>query len=391
MIKRALMVATVPSMIGQFNMNNIQILQELGYEVDVAADFTDRSVWTDERIDSFKEDLKTRGVQFFQIDFSRKALNLGKHIASYKQTLHLLRERDYSLIHTHTPIASAIVRLAARKVDAKVIYTAHGFHFYDGAPLKNWIIYYPVEKILSRLTDIIITINKEDYRRAESKFNADKVIYIPGVGVDTVRFSFSNIDIEEKRNELGVGKNDFLLLSVGEISERKNQKVVIDALIKLKEIGKIDNIVYLIVGEGDKKEAYEEFIKEKGLESHIIFLGYRDDIVELCHTVDCFIHPSIREGLGIAPLEAMAAGLPLISSWINGMKDYTENGISGCCINPKSKKQFLKAIEKMHDDINYRQVCGNNNKENAKNYDIRKTNIIMKDLYKELDMLLFKN
>ena len=138
--KRVLMVATVPSMIGQFNMNNIQILQEHGYIVDVAADFKDTSVWPAERVQRFKDQMEEMGIECIQLDFSRSPLKLNRHYQSYKETVKLIQERKYSFIHTHTPIASAIVRQAAHKTGTKVIYTAHGFHFYDGAPLKNMSI-----------------------------------------------------------------------------------------------------------------------------------------------------------------------------------------------------------------------------------------------------------
>ena len=153
--RRVLMVATVPSMIGQFNMNNIHILLDMGYEVDVATDFTNTSYWPNERIQKFKDDLSELGVKTYQIDFSRSLFMINRHIKSYKEIIELIKKRQYSFIHTHTPIASVIVRIAAHKTGTKVIYTAHGFHFYNGAPLKNWIIYYPIEWLLSWWTDVL--------------------------------------------------------------------------------------------------------------------------------------------------------------------------------------------------------------------------------------------
>lgn len=375
------MVATVPSMIGQFNMNNIQILQELGYEVDVASDFKDTSVWTVERVQQFKDQLKTMEIEMIQLDFSRNPLKIRRHIKSYKQTVKLIKERNYSFIHTHTPIASAIVRQAAHKTGTKVIYTAHGFHFYDGAPLKNWLIFYPIEKWFSRYTDVLITINNEDYKRASEKLKAKKTVKIPGVGVDTEKFAVCMVDRISKRKEIGVKESDFLLLSVGELSERKNQKVIIEALNKMKETGDIDNIVYLAVGKGDQESMFRKLISDYGLRDHIKLLGFRTDIDELCKTVDCFVHPSIREGLGIAPLEAMAAGLPLISAAVNGIKDYTEDGVSGCCIDPTDVDVMVRAIKRMHDDENFRKQCASNNWKTAKTFDIKNTDEIMQKIY----------
>lgn len=384
MSKRVLMVATVPSMIGQFNMNNINILLDMGYQVDVAADFTDISVWPAERVQKFMDSMRGMGIECIQLDFSRNPLKLDKHINSYKETVDLIKKRQYLFIHTHTPIASAIVRLAAKKTKTKVIYTAHGFHFYDGAPLKNWLIYYPIEKWLSKYTDVLITINKEDYKRATEKFYAKKTVRIPGVGVDTKKFMICKVDKHQKRMDLGVQEDDFLLLSVGELSERKNQKIVIEALGVMREEETIGNIVYLAVGQGKMQEEFERLVKRYRLEDHVKFLSFRTDIDELCKTTDCFVHPSVREGLGIAPLEAMAAGLPLISSLVNGIKDYTRDCVSGCCVDPTSVEQMVAAIKKMRDDEEFRSKCSANNILTAKNFDIRNTDEIMRNLYSEI-------
>ena len=175
MNNRVLMVASVPSMIGQFNMDNIQILLGMGYKVDVACDFSDMSVWPKAKVMSLKKQMEESGVLCLQVDFSRSPLSIKRHLNAYKKIVRLLKENDYEFIHTHTPIASAIARLAAKKTHTKVIYTAHGFHFYHGAPLKNWVLFYPIEKHLSRYTDILITINKEDYNRAKEKFKSSQI------------------------------------------------------------------------------------------------------------------------------------------------------------------------------------------------------------------------
>ncbi len=379
--KRMLMVSTVPSMIGQFNLENIKLLIQMGYTVDVAADFKDLSVWPKERIEQFINDMSKLGVECIQIDFTRNPLKIFRHVRSYREALELIKSRHYSFIHTHTPIASAIVRMASHKTKTKLIYTAHGFHFYYGAPLKNWVIYYPVEKFLSRYTDVLITINREDYTRASKKFHVKKVVYMPGVGVDTKKFSNVSVDKKAKRAELGIKDDDFMLLSVGELSDRKNQKVIIDALGQMKKEGKLGNTKYFAVGKGDKQSEFEHRIHELQLDSNVFLLGFRSDIIELCAVADCFVHPSVREGLGIAPLEAMAAGLPLISANINGIKDYTENGVTGCCIEPTNVNEMVSAIIKMKNDKTFRDRCGKNNREIVKKFDKSNIEQIMKEVY----------
>ena len=380
-MKKMLMVATVPSMIGQFNMSNLSLLMELGYEPHIACNFKDRSIWMDDETEKFRTEMKNLSIPCHQIDFSRSPWNIGQGINSYRQMKCLQNEIKFDFIHCHTPVASVVSRIIAHKSNVRLIYTAHGFHFFKGGPLKNWLLYYPIEKVLSRWTDILIVINREDYALAKNRFHAKRVVYIPGVGFDTKKFSTTNVDVKGKRKEFGVPYNAFLLLSVGELLERKNHRVVIDALYKLN----IPDIYYVLVGEGELRREYEALIEQYRLQRNVKLLGYRVDIDELCAISDCFVHPSVREGLGIAPLEAMASGLPLISSYINGIKDYTENNVSGCCIfNPTSVGEMTDAIQKMYTNADFRRKCGANNRKTAKKFDITNTNNIMKRLYQNL-------
>lgn len=382
-MKKVLITATVPSMIGQFNMSNIDILQNLGYQVYVACNFYDRSVWTEERIKQFIRDIKKENVKYFQIDFSRSPVALLKNIKAYTQLSKIVYKEKIDLIHCHTPVAGVISRIVAHRKKVKVIYTAHGFHFFTGAPKINWIVFYPIEKFFSRWTDVLITINKEDFNRAKKEFHAKKVVYIPGVGVDTEKFRICNSDKAKKRKELNIPTNAFVLLSVGELQDRKNQKVVIEAVHKLDR----KDIYYLIVGQGELEKEYRNTIIKYGLQDNIFLLGFRTDIAELCKAADCFVHPSIREGLGLAPLEAMASGLPLISSYVNGIRDYTKDGVSGCCINdPKSVDSMAKAIQKMYSDKEYRDKCGAHNTVIAKKFDIKNTEAIMCEFYEKLSV-----
>lgn len=320
MTKRVLMISTVPSMIGQFNMNNLHILLDMGYKVDVAADFRDNSVWPAERVLQFKKEMCDLGIDCFQIDFSRKPLGLKNHIKSFKEIERLIQERQYFFIHTHTPIASAIVRLVAKRTKTKVIYTAHGFHFYKGAPLKNWILYYAIEKKLSRNTDILITINREDYERAIKKFHATEIKYIPGVGIDLSKIDSIKANPNTVKESLGIHPNDIMILSVGELSYRKNHSAVIEALNRIRaEKESIDNVHYFICGKGALEKRLLNESRDKGVNLHL--LGYRNDIIELCKGSDLFIFPSIQEGLPVALMEAIACKTLVMCSNIRGNVD----------------------------------------------------------------------
>ena len=377
MDKRVLMVATVPSMIGQFNMNNIRILQEMGYIVDVAGNFTDTSVWPAERVHKFEKQLKDMGIEAIQLDFSRNPLKIGRHIASYREIIKLLKERNYTFIHTHTPVASAIVRQAAQKTGTRVIYTAHGFHFYDGAPLKNWFVFYPIEKHFSRYTDVLITINKEDYARARKKFCAKKVVYIPGVGVDIEKFASRQSGREKIRRELDLRDDRLLLLSVGELNENKNHISVIKALVGL------ENITYVIVGKGEKKEELKQMATNSSVDLRL--LGFRTDVTDIYNAADVYILPSIREGLNVSLMEAMASSLPCLCGNIRGNIDLVDDS-GGYLFNPSSVEEIKKAILKM---INLtdekRQKQGLHNLKKIRDFDISTVGTLISEIYVWVD------
>lgn len=367
MKKKALIIATVVGFITSFEINDIKILQELGYEVIVAANY-----------EGYNGKLDDKNVKMLDIRFTRSPLTL-QNIKAFKKLNKYVKENKIDLIHCHTPVGGVMGRIIGKlnKVQT-VIYTAHGFHFFDGAPKLNWVIYYPIEKFLSRYTDILITINQEDYNRAKNKFYAKKAKYIPGVGVDVEKIRNVRVDRDKKRKELGLKDNDIVLLSVGELSRRKNHIVAIKALGKIK---KNKNIFYLIVGEGSLKNYLKKECRKLGIERQIKFLGYRKDVYELCKVADIYIFPSQREGLGIAALEGMAAGLPLVSANINGIKDYTENEKTGYCVDRFSINDFKNAIEKLAYNKNLRQRIGNYNEQVVKKFDIKNTEKIMKEIY----------
>lgn len=373
-MKKALFVATIGSFLN-FEKNDINILKSMGYEVHCATNMELSELDKITHIDVIKH----------QIDFSRSPFSAA-NLRAYQQLKKLMVDIPFDLVHCHTPVGGIIGRLVARKYQKKgtrVLYTAHGFHFFKGAPIKNWLLFFPIEWFFAHWTDVLITINKEDYELASKKMRAKRVEYIPGVGIDTDKFTPGILSDKEKvalRTKLGISTNAKFLLSVGELSPRKNHQVVIRALAKLSN----PNIFYCIVGTGPSEEEYRELIRSNNLENNIFLLGYRSDVAELCVTADCFVHPSIREGLGIAPLEAMACGLPLISSYTNGIKDYTAQGVSGCCVDPTKVDQVAEAIQKVCNDTEFCIQCGKNNRKTVQAFDIRKTEGFMKQIYIEV-------
>lgn len=364
-MKKALVLASVASMIDQFNMPNIRLLKELGYEVDVACNFLKGSTCSDEKVAALKKTLAEMDVQCYQIDFARNVLYIIQNIKAYSQTKRIIKEGKYDMIHSHSPIGGLLSRLAARKqrkLGTKVIYTAHGFHFYKGAPLLNWLLFYPIEKIASRWTDVLITINQEDFAFAKKKMKAKEVIYVQGVGINTLTFKPSdNVETlrKQKRKELGLTEESIVLMSVGELNKNKNHEVMIRAMAQLMD----KNVHYVIAGRGALKEHLEALAEELGAEKQLHLLGFRTDVRDLFKTADVFAHPSFREGLSVAVMEAMASALPIICTSIRGNTDLIDDGKGGYLFNPFDVEGAYLAL---------RKIVGNNNRSEMGAYNMKK-------------------
>lgn len=344
-MKRVLMLASVASMIDQFNMPNIALLQKLGYEVDVACNFIEGNTCSDERVAELKQKLQDMHVRCYQIDFARNIKHLGQNMKALWQVEGLMKQNTYEFCHCHSPIGGVVARIAGHRTKTKVIYTAHGFHFYQGAPVMNWLMYYPVEKMLSRWTDVLITINHEDYKLAKKKFKMKKLSYVPGIGIDTQREGLSQKEKEEKRKELGIPQAAFLITNAAEFTPNKNQKTVIEAIEQLHN----PNIYFVMCGIGEKKAELEQYVKEHGLEEHIRFVGFRNDLHEILQTSDCFVLSSFREGLSVALMEAMAEGLPVVCGRIRGNVDLIKDGKGGILVSPGEEKDYEEAFRKLYE------------------------------------------
>ena len=330
-MKKVLFVASVIGHLNAFHVPCIQHFKEKGYQVEAAAKLLD--------------DIKVCEVQH-NIDFERQPFRI-KNIAAYKKLKKIIEDGKYDMVHCHTPVAAILTRLAARRVRNKgtrVIYTAHGFHFFKGAPLKNWLVYFTAEWLCSFLTETLITINKEDFEFAKKHLHAKKIRYITGIGVDTSRFLVPT-DREAKRKELGFDDGQIVVLSIGELSVRKNHRVIIEALAKIND----KNVHYVIAGRGSKKEELEALAKELGVQDNVHLLGFRKDVVDLCRAADVFCLPSLQEGLGMVTLEAMAGGLPCVASNVRGPIEIIEHGKNGFLCDCRSSDDFAKHIKSLID------------------------------------------
>ena len=374
--KRVLIIATVvKTHIMQFHIPTLKLFKDMGWETAVAA----RNDYQN------PEDCQIPYCdQFYDIPFERIPF-MPKNGECYKRLKDIIDRGNYQIIHCHTPVGGVLGRLAARKArkaGTRVLYTAHGFHFYRGAPLKNWLMYYPVEKLCAYLADDIITINQEDYRFARSHFASAKIHYLPGVGIDTMAFSpcaLSKEDRNAMRAELGVQPGQRMILSVGELIPRKNYKTAIDMMAKLHS----EQLRYYICGQGVLRGELEEYAKSQGVSEHVVFLGYRRDIPQLCACADVFLHTSHQEGLPVAVMEAMACGTPVVASRIRGNVDLIEDGVNGFLCDPKDVTGFTEKIQKILDDPSLAEKFWANSLEKIQQYNVNRVAVQLQHIYSE--------
>lgn len=345
-MKKVLLVVNLAGFL-TFLKNDFALFEEMGFDVEVAAN----GKMSDGTDAVELNDLRERGIKFYQLDLDTKNIFSKTNIKTYFRLKKIINEGGYDLISCHTPIAGFLTRLAAkrtrRETKTKVVYTTHGFTFYKGASVKVWLLYYPIEFIFSAFCDAIVTINKEDFNAARNLL-CKQVYRLPGVGVNLNRMRLHNFDRLSYRNLIGVKHDDFVILSVGELSKRKNHQIIIKALSKLPDK---DNFLYIICGRDVTGNGYEntlQRIAEKyGI--RIKLMGHRLDIPEMNAISDVAALPSIREGLGLAGIESLAAGKPVVGSDVQGIKDYIKNGVNGYLCSPTSAESFAAAIRELHD------------------------------------------
>jgi len=307
-MNKVLFTATVDSHILNFHTPYLKYFKEQGYEVHVATNGKAKIPYADVK---------------HTVSFERSPFKLN-NIKAIKQLKKIVDAEQYDIIHTHTPMGSVVTRLAAlgarKEHKTRVIYTAHGFHFYKGAPLQNWVLFYPVERVLARYTDTLITINNEDYQRAKKQFKT-RVEYVPGVGIDEKKFAFKMTKKEksELRKSLGLKDTDFVLIYAAELNRNKNQKMIIEAM---REVVKTNPEVHILLAGKDSYKGYHKRLTEKyNLNKNIHILGHRSDIPELLNISDAAISTSIREGLPVNLLEAAYLQKPILATTVRGNMD----------------------------------------------------------------------
>lgn len=367
---KMLMVSTIATTLSTFLLPHVKYMQQRGWIIDGAANGI---LMNHGCTDTFNS--------VYDIEWSRNPLDIKHIVKSAKRIKEIVEQGNYGVIHVHTPIAASVTRFVLRRMvkerKIRMIYTAHGFHFYKGAPLLNWFIYYPIEKYLSRYTDVLITMNKEDYAIAKDQMYALKTEYIQGVGIDIEKIQNINVNRNQKRHELGIPQNAIVLLSVGELSKRKNHEVVIRALAQIED----KNIIYAICGKGSLERYLKNLARQLGVYDRVFFLGFRTDVIEICKASDIFVFPSIQEGLPVALMEAMACGLPVICSHIRGNVDLITDGINGYIYKSDDSEFLRNSIKNIFDNgtTYYTQL-----QNKILNFDIKKVLLQMQSVYESV-------
>ena len=359
---RILYVTTIKATMGFFNDEFSHLIKK-GHIIELACNCND----------TYESETKKIEMVVHNISFSRSPFSTD-NIKAYAQLKKLVKENHYDIVHCHTPNAAAITRLACMGIKGtKVIYTAHGFHFYKGAPKKNWLVYYPIEWLCAHWTDSLITINLEDYMLAKRHMKARNIEYVPGVGINLDKFADISTDIFEKRDSLGIPCDATILLSVGELNANKNHETVIRAIEGM-------DVYYLIAGKGDNEQRLLKIAQEVGMEDRVQLLGFRRDVLELLQVADAYVFPSYREGLSVSLMETMASGKPAIVSEIRGNVDLIDSN-GGALFDPYSVAECREAIRKVLKSDS--RKMGQHNKEKIKQFS---TEVVLKridDIYEK--------
>lgn len=369
-MKKVLYVATVDLHIRAFHLPYLKMLHDEGYEVHVATNGNE----------SFPNcDVK------HQICIERSPFKFN-NLKAIKQLKKIIDNEKFDFIHCHTPMGSVVARLAAKKArknGTRLIYTCHGFHFYKGASILNWLLFYPIEKYLAKYTDTLITINRQDFDLANKKFSkrCKDIQYVPGVGIDPKKFDFdfSKNEKRELRKSLGLNEDDFVLIFPARLDKNKNQVFLINVMENLLKDKK--NIHLLLPGNDELNGYYQNIVKDKHLDKNIHFLGYRTDIPKLIKISDVAVSSSLREGLPVNIIESFACGLPAVALNCRGMSDLITNDENGYIINFSDVEGFVSKIKLLFDNpIKVKQIAINNvNKFN--NYTLNVTLSCLKRIY----------
>lgn len=322
------------------------------------------------KLEQLKQSLEDIGnPRLTVVDLKRNPLN-PHNLIGYFQLRKYFKNNSYDVVITNEPVMGVMTRLAARTVrkeGTRVIYFAHGFHFWQGAPKLNWMIFYPIEKFAAHFTDTIVTMNSEDYKLAKDRLKAKSIEYTYGIGADLNRFYKDDDLRHRKRQELGI-RDEIVIFTVSELSKRKNLRLALDIIKCLKDDGY--NVRYFVRGVGPYEKEYKQYAEAIGINDIVNFMGYGKDIYELDNAADVFLFTSLQEGLPVSVMEAMSCCTPCVVSDIRGVNDLVENGNAGYVCQLDDVQSFVQNVEKIIDDADLRKRLTENNYSKLEPYKI---------------------
>lgn len=365
---KAAFVASTYGHLEGFHLPFMKLLQSRGYAVHAYA-----------CPDGGEKFLLGAGVVCHDIPFQRNPFRKENVLSLRKLTDSFQREK-FHMVHVHTPAAGVLGRIAAHRTAVPfVLYTAHGFHFFKGAPSRNWLLYYPLEWLMACYTDTIITINDEDYQRAKRFPVRRRVTYVPGVGLDIRYYQSRQLSGLHVRRLLGIDQEEFVVSCIAELIPRKNHLQLIEAVRKLIALGV--RIRCLLVGIGEREEELRVKVKQRGIESHVHFLGSRHDIPDILSASDVCVLVSRQEGLPRAVMEAMAAGKPVVATKIRGNRDLIRDGENGYLVPVGDVDATAKALDTLYQHPELRDRMGRLSHERIQQYDLSRIVQEMADVY----------
>ena len=346
--KHVLVVCHLGRHYRKFGYYDIRTFSEAGYKVSFAANFSESE---QDRVDA-------DSLTLINLPFKRRPIEYA-NLTSLVKLYHIIKDKKYTFVHCESPVGGVITRIACIFAGYKnVYYTAHGFHFYRGAPVVNWILYFPIEFILNLFTKKTIVINQEDFLLAKRLFINKSIFYLPGIGLNVANVVNTRICRGEKN--INFSDNDIVIISVGELSKRKNQIVLLKAMDYLNKTGLLRkfSIKTLIVGTGDDEKYLRTYVANHGLSEIVVLLGQRKDVRSLLELSDIYVSTSRMEGLPISVLEAMDAKLPLILSNCRGNRELVEEGYNGYLFQFDEYKTLAERIVEMAVDRKKRMEYG---------------------------------
>ena len=302
----------------------------------------------------------------FDIPITRSPISVN-NFRAFLMLFSICKNNRYDLIHCHTPTGGLLGRLI--KIffpKTRILYTAHGFHFFKNSSFLSWLIFFPVEYLLSYLTDCIVTINEEDYNLSIKYLKASENFKINGVGIDLHRFIYSAPSRLMLRESLGIHNNDFVFIYVAQLIKRKNHEFIIDAYSNALLDSRVK---FLFVGDGPLRSKLEKSVADLGLSDKIIFSGYVSNVEQYYSAADALVSVSNQEGFGINLVEGLACGLPFIASNVRGHRDIHLLVNNNLLYELGNSSDFLNSLFKIMDfkmlDSSpiSQSICSNNSRQ----------------------------